>query len=113
MLPELVGFCRQTVQIAARSGLDGYGVPTFSAATSHRARVVGKRKLVRDFEGREVLSSYTVYLAGNPRVEAHDRLTLSTDDVHSTETGALSPVILSVGKFPDDLGRQSTVLFLA
>ena len=113
MLAELTSLCRQTVTIAPRTGIDGYGVVSFGAAVSYRARVSGKRRIVRDDQGAEVLSTHTVYLAANPAVGAHDQMTLSTGDVHSTELGAIQPAILSVGKFPDDLGRISTVVYLA
>ena len=113
MLGELVGMCRQTVKIAARSVIDGYGVISFGTDVSYRARISGKRRIVRNDQGAEVLSTHTVYLAANPAVGAHDRITLSTGDVNSTEAGAIQPLILSVGKFPDDLGRLSTVVYLA
>ena len=113
ILPELIGFCRQTVQVAARSGVDSYGQPSFGSDVAYKARVVGKRRLVRNDQGDQVISSHTVYFAATPAVGAHDRITLSTGDVNSTETGALQPPILSVGKFPDDLGRQHVILFLA
>ena len=113
MIPELVGMCRQTVRLAARTGVDGYGEPTFGADAIVRARVVGQRRLVRNDQGREVLSTHTVYLAGLAPLGAHDRITLSTGDVGSTETGAVHPDILAVGKTPDEHGRQHVVLYLA
>ena len=113
MLTELIGFCRQTVQIAARTAVDGYGQATFASNVAYRARVVGRRRLVRNDQGDQVMSTHTVYFAATPAVGAHARITLSTGDVNSTETGALQPPILSIGKFPDDLGRQHVVLFLA
>ena len=113
MLPELTGFCRQTVQVAAKTGIDGYGQIEYGANTTYRVRLVGKRRLVRNDQGDEVLSTHTVYFVANPAIRAHDRRTLSTRDVNSTETGAITPQILSVGKFPDDLGRTSLTVFLA
>lgn len=74
--------------------------------------MVGKRRLVRNNEGDQVLSTHTVYFATTPAIGAHDRITLSTGDVNSTETGATQPPILSVGKYPDDLGRQNILVFL-
>lgn len=113
MLAELTSLCRQTVQLAARTGVDGYGEPTYGSNVAYRVRVAGKRRLVRNDQGQEVLSTQTLYFAANPAIGAHDRITLSTGDVQSTETGVVTPAILSVGKFPDDLGRQTTVLYLA
>lgn len=113
MLPELVSFCRQTVQIAARTGVDGYGEPTYGANAAYRVRISGKRRMIRNFAGVEVLSTHTIHFAATPAIGAHDRITLSTGDVNSTETGAITPSILAVGKFPDDTGRISLTVFLA
>lgn len=113
MFPELTGLCRQTVTVAPRTAVDGYGEPTYGAAIAYRARVSGKRRLVLDARGEQVLSTHTVYFAANPAIGAHDLLALSTGDANSTETGATQPAILSVGKFPDDLGRLTTVVYLA
>ena len=113
MIAELTSLCRQSVTIEPRSGVDGYSVPTYGTGVSYRCRISGKRRLVRNLLGEEVLSSHTVYLAANPNVGAHDRVTLSTNDVHSTELGARQPDILAVGRYPDDFGRVSTTIFLA
>lgn len=113
MLPELTSLCRQIVTLKPRTSVDAYGEPSYGSAVSYRARLVGKRRTVYNDQGIEVLSTQTLYFAANPAIGAHDSLTLSTGDVNSTETGAITPTILSVGKFPDDLGRQSTVVFLA
>ena len=113
MLPELLSFCRQTVQHAARTAVAADGEPTFGANTSYRVRISGRRRLIHNFAGEEVMAAHTVYFATVPTIGAHDRITLSTNDVNSTETGALTPSILNVGKYPDDLGRVSLVAFLA
>ena len=113
MLPELTSLCRQTVKVAPRTGIDGFGEVTFGSDVAYRARVVGRRRMVRNEAGDEVLSTHTVYFAASPAIGAHDRVTLSTGDVNSTELGAVQPLILSVGKYPDDLGRSHVVAFLA
>lgn len=113
MWPELAPFCRQVVTVEPRASVDGYGEPTYGTAVSHRARVVGKRRLVRNDQGDEVLSTHTVYFAGQPALGAHDRITLSTGDVNSTESGARQPVLLSVGVYPDDSARRCVTAFLA
>lgn len=113
MLPELIGLCRQTARVAARTGVDGYGQPTFGADATYRVRVSGRRRLIRNSEGDEVLSTHTLYFAATPAVGAHDRITLSTGDVNSTEAGATQPPILAVGKYPGDLGRVSLTVYLA
>ena len=49
----------------------------------------------------------------NPGVGGEDRVTLSTGDVNSTESGARQPPILAVATYPDDGGGTSTVLYLS
>lgn len=112
MLPELVALLRGAVTVEKQTGVDGYGEPTYGAPVRRRARVVGKRTLVRNDAGDEVLSTHTVYLGPGPAVGPHDRVTLSTGDVGSTETGARQPPLIAVGRFPDEHGRVSTVLYL-
>ena len=78
MLPELVPFLRQTVTVEPKTSLDRFGVASYGTAVSHRARVVGRRRLVRTQGGEEVVSMHTVYLATNRVVGGEDRVTLST-----------------------------------
>jgi hypothetical protein len=94
--------------------VDGYGEATYGAPVTYRARVVGTRKLVRNLLGEEVVSSHTIYLASpTPAIGPRDRLTLSTSDMQSTETSVIQPPILSLGIFPDDLGRTHVVAYCA
>lgn len=113
MLPELSSFYRQTVTVEPRSTLDAYGQPTYGAAVTHRVRLSGKRRKVTNDRGNEVLASHTVYFAAAPAIGAHDRITLSTGDVNSTETGVRQPPVVAVGRYPDDLGRVAVTVFLA
>jgi hypothetical protein len=101
-----------TVTVEAATGRDGYGKPTYGAATSYRAHVQGKRTLVRDALGQEVVSSQSVYLATGDPIQPTDRVTLSTADVGSTEGFALSPPILAVERRFDGNGPHHTVLRL-
>lgn len=103
---------RQTVSVAPFSSMDGYGKPTYGPAKTYRARVTGKRRMVRDAEGREVVSSQTVYLASNAAIGPKDRITLSTGDAGSTDPAALSPEILAVGRFPDGRLMHHTEIYL-
>ena len=103
----------QSVSIAARSGVDSYGKPTYSTSpTTYVARVVGRRRLVINAVGQEVPSDWTVYLYGNPAVTPQDKVTLSTADTGSTATLAINPPILGVGRYPDEGGMVYTALFL-
>jgi hypothetical protein len=105
---------RQTATVAPRSGQDGYAEPTYGAAVSYRCRLVGKRKLVLTAEGRQVVSTQTLYLMSDAAIDPESQVTLSTGDVGSTERHAINPPILGVGRYPaDDGGFHHTVLFLA
>ena len=112
MLPELVALCRSTVQVAARTSVDGYGAAVFGADVARRARLVGRLRTITNAQGQQVISTHQVYLADAGAVGPHDRVTLSTGDVNSTETGARQPPILAVGLYPDELGRRHYTVFL-
>mgnify|MGYP001571170067 CR=1 FL=1 len=103
---------RQTVSVAPFSSVDGYGKTSYGAAVTYSARVSGRRRMVRDAEGREVVSSQTVYLLSNTAVSPKVKITLSTGDAGSTEVAALSPEILAVGRFPDGESIHHTEIYL-
>lgn len=100
------------VKIAPFSSRDAYGVSTYGADVGYNARVVGQRRLVRDAAGREVTSSYTVYLGTNAVIGVEDRVTLSTAVAQSTAEHHLHPPILGVGRYPDQVGVHHVVVFL-
>jgi hypothetical protein len=106
------GMMTQRVSLAARSGQDMYGKPTYGTAVTYQARLVGKRRQVINAAGQQVVSDQTVYLLGAPAVGAQDRVTLSTADVGSTAALAITPPILSVARYPDERGQHHTVLYL-
>jgi len=113
VLRELRALCRQTVQVALRTGVDGYGEPTYGADVAHTARVAGRHRLVRDARGEQVLSTRTVWFVDIVELDVHDRVTLSTDDVRSTEETVRRPGLLDVQRLPDDLGGVTVVAYLA
>lgn len=101
----------QSLTIAAFSSYDSYGKPTYGSAVSYVARVVGKRRLVVNAAGQEVVSDWTAYLYSNTTVDPRSKVTLSTGDVGSTATLATNPPILSVERTPDENGMLYTALF--
>ena len=113
MLPELRDLCRQTVEVARRTCADDYGEVVYGNDVAYSARVAGRHRLVRDARGEQVLSTRTVYFAGAPALDVHDRVTLSTGDVGSTEEMVRRPALLDVQRLPDDLGGVSVVAYLA
>lgn len=103
---------RQRVRIAPRTGYDSNGRPAFGADVTYQAAVVGEMRKTRNTQGEEVPSRQTVYLMSNAAITPEDRITLSTDDVGSTETYAVTPEILAVGRYPFLTGQYVTVVAL-
>lgn len=104
---------RQSLTLAAKTGRDSYGNETHSTSpATYRCRLVGKRQMVRTAEGQELASNWMAYLMTEAAVSPDALVTLSTGDVGSTETHAVHPPILSVGRYPaDNGGFHHTVLF--
>ena len=69
-------YLAQTIHHKAASGTDGYGQSTFDAAVQIPGRWVEKRRIVRNKDGREVISEISVTLAGDSAVEAGDQLSI-------------------------------------
>lgn len=51
----------ETVNLAPRTGSDGFGQPTYGSNVAHAARIERSPELVRDVNGSEVVSSARVY----------------------------------------------------
>lgn len=104
----------QQVKIAAvcSTGYDDYGNAQFGADVTYQCAVVGEMKMVTNDRGQEVPSQHTVYLMGNPAVRPEARITLSTDDVGSTESYAINPDIVAIGRYPFLRGQYCTVVYL-
>ena len=95
---------RQTISIAPLSSRDAYGKPTYGSATSYRCRLVGKRTRVLNAQGQEVISNWTAYVMADVAIQPDVQVTLSTADVASTEAYAITPQLLSVGRYPANDG---------
>lgn len=104
---------RQTIQHEPRTSDDSYGQPTYGERTERRCRVSAKPRLVRDSQGREVVSSQALYLMDDAPVGPQDLITLSTSDTLSTESAMTRPPILSVARSPDERGRIYVTVYLA
>lgn len=94
---------RQTVTIAPWSSQNAYGEPAFGTAVTYPARVVARTRMVRDTQGREVVSTATVYLGAAPTLSVKDRLTLPNGE---------TPVIAAIGDYPDERGPHHSVVYL-
>lgn len=103
---------RQRVLIARKSAYDTDGVASYSADVSYQCAVIGEMRKVRNAQGDEVPSRQSVYLMSAAAVTPEDRITLSTQDVASTESYALQPEILAVSRYPFLNGQYFTQVSL-
>jgi len=55
-------YLAQNVWRKERTGVDGYGQPTFAAAVQTKGRWLEKRRLVRNAQGEQMISEVTVTL---------------------------------------------------
>lgn len=92
----------QTVAIRPFTGSNDYGEPEHGTAVEHSARVVDKQTLVRDKNGREVVSTSQTWLFGAPGVTSDDKITLADGS---------KPVILTVKSYPDENGAHHQAIF--
>ena len=100
---EFLDMLTETVAIKPWSSQDEYTEPTYGTSVDYKARVSGKRTLVRNADGQEVVSSKSVYLGQYLDVTTKAQITLPD---------ATTPPILSVKQSPDDAGGYATVLYL-
>jgi hypothetical protein len=75
-LAVIGGYLAQSIWRKSRSGVDGYGQPTFSAAVQTKGRWLEKRRLVRNAQGEQVISEVSVTLAPDEAVAVGDQLSL-------------------------------------
>jgi hypothetical protein len=103
---------RQSVSIAPFASYDGYGNASYGSSVEYEAAVVGKMERIVGFDGQEVPCRQTVYLKSGVTLRPEDKITLSTGDVGSTESYAINPTIISVGRFPFNGSQGCTVIYL-
>ena len=100
---EFLDMLTETVAIKPWSSQDEYTEPTYGTSVNYKARVSGKRTLVRNAEGQEVVSTHAVYLGQYLAASTKDEITLPD---------GTKPPVLSVKQSPDDAGGYATVLYL-
>jgi|TARA_R110000787_G_scaffold162900_3_gene276249 hypothetical protein len=105
MMPDVIGY-----QVAG--AVDSYGDVTFGTLKTYRARIIGEQKLITSFQGTEVTSNQTVYVAGVIVAQPTDQITLSTSLLNSSEDSAIHPVILGAKRIPDQSGTHHSTLYL-
>jgi len=67
-------YLAQTIWRKSRSGVDGYGQPTFGALAQTKGRWLEKRRLVRNAQGEQVISQVSVTLGPDEPVGVGDQL---------------------------------------
>jgi hypothetical protein len=75
-LAVIGSYLAQSIWRKSRSGVDGYGQPTFGAAVQTKGRWLEKRRLVRNANGEQVISEVSVTLAADGAVAVGDQLSL-------------------------------------
>lgn len=105
---QFASLMRQRVTIAPKTGYDSYGKATYGTGVVYQCAVVGMMKMVRTGKGEEAPSKQQVYLMSNAAIRPEDQITLSTEDAGSTESFAINPPILSVGRYPFTAGQFFT-----
>lgn len=103
---------RQRVSIKAKTGYDDRGGATYGSPTVYQCAVVGEMKVVTSESGEQVPSRQAIYLMSAAAVRPEDHVTLSTGDVGSTESYALTPKIIAVERYPFTRGQFVTVVRL-
>jgi len=86
-------YLAQTIHHKASSGVDGYGQSTFDAAVQIAGRWVEKRRIVRNREGREVVSEISVTLDGDSAVAAGDQLSIDGEFYAEVITVSSAPAL--------------------
>lgn len=100
---ELVEMLAQEVTVESFVSNNEYSTPTYGPANTLSARVQSRSKKVIMADGRELVSSAMVYLAGGSGVLVNDRITLPDGN---------SPVILSIERLPDEFGLFYEVVYV-
>lgn len=102
-----------SVLVAHRTGFNAQGKAVYGPDVRYPAHIAGKRQMVRNAAGQEVVSSQAVYVGTKDPLLMSDRLTLDVKDVTSTDNASVMPTVLSVYRRFDEFGGHHTVMYLA
>ena len=69
-------YLAQSIWRKARSGVDGYGQPTFRPVVVTKGRWLEKRRLVRNAQGEQVISQVSVTLSPDEPIAVGDQLSV-------------------------------------
>ena len=89
-----------TITLAAQSGIDKYGKPSWGSGSSYRCRLIFDQKMMRDAEGREVVRQGKALLYGyDLSADVKYRLTLPD---------GTTPKVITVKQLKDQNGDHHT-----
>ena len=95
----------ELVSVEPWESQDEFGEPSYGASVSYPARIVHAMKLVRNDEGREVVSNARAFVnTGTTAISPKARVTLPD---------GTQPKILTVERFPDEAGEIATTIYFA
>lgn len=85
------------------TGVDTYGAYTYGSATTYRARIQGKNRLVTNMHGEEAVAHLTIYVQSST-IGPRDKITLPAPFSPTV------PSILDVQHVSDEAGGHHTVV---
>lgn len=87
------------VTIAAWTGMDGYGKPTFALAKTHTAIVERTQRMIRTTEGKEILSRARIMFLNTIKANGASGRTepIDTRDVITLPDGTTGPILDVIG----------------
>jgi len=93
----------QTASVAAQTGLDNYGKPSYSASpTAYRCRIIWQERIRRDAQGQEIIEAGRAILTeAAASVTPTHKLTLPD---------GTTPKIVSVATIQDEDGDHHSVI---
>lgn len=103
MISDFLDLMQDTITMQLVTVRDGFGKPTYGAATSYRARVVYKSmRTTNRFSGQDAVAAGAVWIAGVI-------LPGDIDDKVTLPDGS-TPKILYWEEYPDEVGNHHTKL---
>lgn len=93
----------QTIQWEKWRAANAAGEAAYYPPVDVRCRVVQKDRTVRRADGRELISTATIYLRGCRYMDERDRVTLPDES---------RPPILEVRRYPDETGDHHEVVLV-
>ena len=92
---DFIKWFNTSVSVESAIGVNSYGEVLYGASVVYPALVTYGFKVVRDKDGREVVSSARVYFDGTVPVSANSRLTMPD---------GTRPTVIAVNSVPDETG---------